>query len=195
MWMLMVEISVVEEQKRKYLQDGSTYVPFGWKGLPISMENPYFVDQSRNPGEYHRKLENLKYQIQGMTEEQFRLGEDSWAEIYREYSGDIGWNGIFQAVEEVILSGTTKSMKSLRIKQIGESLYHISNRVRYFFEIASQWGTWNLLIQHAIHSKGLEYPEEIISFISEELCFYKYAPLPSSNDWPQCMNNYLMFQY
>ena len=177
-----------------FLSD-NMWIPAGWSGLPLSIDNPAYFDQS-DPDVLMYKSEMVKTMKSINIMEWARADSDpQWEAILEKYETLIGWNGIFDAVEQAQTELGIDVARRLHV--IGEVLARspMITKNRYVIEITSRdmlhkapmhGGVWiitkNLLDNYAVSGKF----SELFETIDEELCFFKNED-DMGNIWISCM--------
>ena len=170
-----------------FLRDGDLWMPDDWTGLPLSKGNTLYVD-------YKKSQENLDkfYQflniLEGFDFVQWNTDDDSWASLIHEYKSFIGWNGVFDAVEQAEENIGNEFAK--RLHALGELLATEDVPGRYLVEITSR----DMLHKAPMHGAvwtiisriGTGDLDALFEAVDEELCFFKSYPT-MGNIWISCL--------
>lgn len=188
---------IIRLVETKFEDNDKVYVPDNWWGLPISLDNPYFVDPTTSPISYDNQVRKFSEEIQKMSELDFEYSQDKWNVIYQKYGTTIGWNGLMNTVKTIELRRELDRIRKRRFLQIGEELYirAKSTDVRYFMEIASNWGSWEKLVQNFVSEIGIQDIDTFVTSVEDHMCYFKYTHTMDATFWFDCEYYFLIYFY
>ena len=168
--------------------------PEGWTGLPLSLDNPTYFNPNDTNVVLHRKefVKRLKSisKINWIKTEK----DQEWEEMLQHYESLIGWNGIFDAVQQV--QTELRFEIPSRLHFIGEVLARSAmiTKNRHIIEITSR----DMLHKAPMHAGVWVITKNLLDIyeqtgnhtalfdtIDDELCFFKYEDL-MGNIWISC---------
>ena len=171
--------------------DDNLWIPAGWSGLPLSFDNPLYLDPKVPEVVQHRN--ELVAILEKFSLDDWYYNE-GWPSLLYGYENLIGWNGIFDAVkqaqEELDIDVPS------RLHSLGEILANstLITKNRYIVEITSRdilhkapmhggvWSIVNKLLDNFTASHNIA---ALFSTIDEELCFFKNED-NMGNIWISC---------
>ena len=167
-----------------------------WTGLPISKNNPLYHDPTKNWSKFEAKKEEFKGRFEGNTRSNFTMnGKNEQIHIERltaifdEFLGELGWNGIFEALQEFEDEGNIKWPASFA-HWLGELLYSRTDTPRHAVEITSRdilhKAPLHASVWSAIEAQGLEDLDAMFSLVFDELCYFRDYP-GMGETWISCM--------
>ena len=165
------EINELEEELRAKYENY-------WDALPITEGNPLYVDPMKDINKFSAlTLSFLKSLIILPLPEYNK--ETVFEPLMRKYVDLIGWNGVFDVVDEAQKQLGTDSAD--RLHWLGEQLYEASKEYSPHFgiEIASRntlhKAPLHGLVWKHIEAFGVSDLKKFKKFIDEELCYFKYV--------------------
>lgn len=176
-----------DRQVRNSIRSEDPFMPEGWTGIKISRDNPLFVDPKEDEKRYHAGYLSLKKILLLMDRDDWFDAEISWENLLTKYEKIIGWNGMFDVIDDV--QKILKFEAVSRLHSLGENLYSHAPRAKYAVEISSR----NMLHKAALHGSvwqaiaafGTSDLDALFKFIDEELCFFK-SEKDMGNIWISC---------
>ena len=182
--------------KEDVFLDNNLWIPAGWGGLPLSIDNPAYVDQSDPDVQKHKSELVSTMKAINILDWAREDKDPQWEAILREYETLIGWNGIFDALDQAQTELGIDVARRLHV--IGEVLANspMVTNPRHVIEITSRemlhkapmhGGVWiitkNLLDRYGASGNF----SALFETIDEELCFFKNED-NMGNIWISCVH-------
>lgn len=163
-------------------------IPNGWTGLPISFDNKLFVDPEDDPKRYNAGYKSLYKILILMSDVDWETADERWERLLTRYESIIGWNGIFDVVNDA--QTFLRKDSARRLHRLGEALFAHSTNHTHAVEVSAR----ELLHKAPLHSAVWETIEEIgtsdinklFEVINNDLCWFKTAK-NMGNIWLSCM--------
>ena len=168
-----------------------------WTGLPISRNNPLYHDPSKDWKAFSERKEEMKRRFVHYTKDDWAIKDDNnhdviLAAIFDEFAVDLGWNGVFDALQEYEDDGDV-DFPSTFVHWLGELLYSRTDTPRHAVEVASRdilhKAPLHASVWSAIEDKGLEDLDAMFSLVFDELCYFRdYEGM--GDQWISCKYKY-----
>jgi hypothetical protein len=166
-----------------------TRIPENWTGLPISVHNPLYKDNTSEQSKAHMEAMLREF------EEHFSSQASYLKSTTDTYAPLIGWNGIYDVMErwhELTRAGEVKANMAAALHTLGELIAAYTPRYRYAVEVTSR----DMLVNSPLH--GIIWSaiiatmdptdtESLFHFIDSELCYFKDVP-GKNHLWLSCIH-------
>lgn len=191
------QIPIPATKEAVYLPN-NLWVPAGWSGIPLSLDNPLYKDPAS--AEVIEGRTELANKLISFSKADWVLSKE-WPNLLYKYEVIIGWNGIFDAVDEA--QKTLDIDISSRLHNLGEVLAQsklVTNN-RYVTEITSRdilhrapmhGGVWYIMKGLLDDYTATANISTLFQKIDEELCFFKNET-NMAYAWISCYHSFSYF--
>ena len=155
-----------------------TFIPEGWTGLPLSYDNDLYKDPIIGGNRFRAAYGSLSKELLLMPQADFLSDSETvWSKIISKYTPIIGWNGFFDAFDEMQFKRNLGPKLSPVIHAFGEFLGRAATRPRHAVEISSR----DILHKAPLHGSvwvsieaaGASDIDRLFDLVYNELCYFK----------------------